>query len=44
MGFMTENEILKQSKKAQGETNAKLDRIAQLLEEQNTLLRQLVSK
>lgn len=43
MGVGTESAILNQAKKGQGETNDRLDRIANLIEEQNRLLSALLS-
>ena len=43
MGMGTESAILVQSKKAQGETNERLDRIAAAIEAQNALLREMLS-
>lgn len=42
MGIGTESAILTQSKKGQGETNQRLEAILAALEEQTTVLRQLL--
>lgn len=42
MGFMAESEILRQSKKAQGETNQRLDALLAEVQRTNQLLAQLV--
>jgi hypothetical protein len=43
MGAITEKFVLDQLKKAQGETNERLDRLASLLQETNRLLERLAS-
>lgn len=42
MGMLTENQILQQSKKGQGETNQRLDALLAEVRQTNVLLAQLV--